>query len=117
MSESDPPAQGLTKLGGYVLLRELGRGAIGVVHAAYHEGLDRKLAIKVLNKQRAGRADLEARLRREARALARLSHPNVVQVYDVGEVDGRVFIVMEFVEGVTLGEWLRGGMCSTRCSR
>ncbi|KIG17511.1 Serine/threonine protein kinase [Enhygromyxa salina] len=95
------------ELGRYVLLRELGRGAIGVVYAAYHEGLDRKLAIKVLNRARAGRADLEARLRREARALAKLSHPNVVQVYDVGDLDGRVFVVMEFVEGRTLGEWMR----------
>ncbi|WP_181233260.1 protein kinase domain-containing protein [Enhygromyxa salina] len=102
MSATQPP-----ELGRYVLLRELGRGAIGVVYAAYHEGLDRKLAIKVLNRARAGRADLEARLRREARALAKLSHPNVVQVYDVGDLDGRVFVVMEFVEGRTLGEWMR----------
>ncbi len=110
MSIQDPPSpNGPAEFGSYVLLRELGRGAIGVVYAAYHEGLDRKLAIKVLNRARAGRPELEARLRREARALARLSHPNVVQVYDVGEIDKRVFIVMEFVEGVTLGEWLRGG--------
>ena len=95
------------ELGRYVLLRELGRGAIGVVYAAYHEGLDRRLAIKVLNHRRAGRRDFEARLRREARALAKLSHPNVVQVYDVGEVDGRVFVVMEFVEGITLRQWMR----------
>jgi serine/threonine protein kinase/tetratricopeptide (TPR) repeat protein len=107
--QSDPPPKGPTKLGQYVLLRELGRGAIGIVYAAYHEGLDRKLAIKVLNRARAGRPDLEARLRREARALARLSHSNVVQVYDVGEIDGRVFVVMEFVEGRTLGEWMREG--------
>jgi serine/threonine protein kinase/tetratricopeptide (TPR) repeat protein len=106
---SDAPPKGPTELGGYVLLRELGRGAIGIVHAAYHEGLDRKLAIKVLNRARAGRPDLEARLRREARSLARLSHPNVVQVYDVGEIDGRVFVVMEFVEGRSLREWMREG--------
>jgi serine/threonine protein kinase/tetratricopeptide (TPR) repeat protein len=102
------PSRGPTALGRYVLLREIGRGAIGVVYAAYHEGLDRKLAIKVLNKQRAGRADLEARLRREARALAKLSHPNVVQVYDVGEFAGRVFVAMEFVEGEPLSAWMRG---------
>jgi serine/threonine protein kinase/tetratricopeptide (TPR) repeat protein len=107
--QSDPPATGPKEFGQYVLLRELGRGAIGIVYAAYHEGLDRKLAIKVLNRARAGRPDLEARLRREARALARLSHPNVVQVYDVGELDGRVFVVMEFVEGRTLGEWMGEG--------
>jgi serine/threonine protein kinase/tetratricopeptide (TPR) repeat protein len=101
------PRSGPTRLGRYVLLREIGRGAIGVVYAAYHEGLDRKLAIKVLNKQRAGRADLEARLRREARALAKLSHPNVVQVYDVGEFEGRVFVAMEFVEGEPLTDWMR----------
>jgi serine/threonine protein kinase/tetratricopeptide (TPR) repeat protein len=105
----DAPPPEPTELGGYVLLRELGRGAIGIVYAAYHEGLDRKLAIKVLNRARAGRPDLEARLRREARALARLSHANVVQVYDVGEIDGRVFVVMEFVEGRSLREWMREG--------
>ncbi|PRP99623.1 serine/threonine-protein kinase [Enhygromyxa salina] len=99
---------GPTHVGRYALLRELGRGAIGVVYAAYHEGLDRKLAIKLLNPQRARRADLEARLRREARALAKLSHPNVVQVYDVGEFEGRVFVAMEFVDGETLGDWIRG---------
>ncbi|HLT40502.1 MAG TPA: tetratricopeptide repeat protein [Enhygromyxa sp.] len=101
------PAAEPKRLGRYVLLREIGAGAIGVVYAAYHEGLDRKLAIKVLNRQRAGRVDLEARLRREAKALAKLSHPNVVQVYDVGDFDGRVFVAMEFVEGETLSEWLR----------
>ncbi|MFV8756256.1 protein kinase domain-containing protein [Nannocystaceae bacterium ST9] len=99
----DAPA----RVGRYVLLREIGRGAIGVVYAAYHEGLDRRVAIKLLNRQRAGRADLEARLHREARALAKLSHPNVVQVYDVGRFAGRVFVAMEFVEGETLADWVR----------
>jgi eukaryotic-like serine/threonine-protein kinase len=101
------PSAGPTLLGRYVLLREIGRGAIGVVYAAYHEGLDRKLAIKVLNKQRAGRADLEARLHREAKALAKLSHQNVVHVYDVGTLDGRTFIAMEFVDGEPLSDWMR----------
>ena len=100
---SDAPA----RVGRYVLLREIGRGAIGVVYAAYHEGLDRRVAIKLLNRQRAGRVDLEARLHREARALAKLSHPNVVQVYDVGKFSGRVFVAMEFIEGETLADWIR----------
>jgi serine/threonine protein kinase/tetratricopeptide (TPR) repeat protein len=100
---ADAPA----RVGRYVLLREIGRGAIGVVYAAYHEGLDRRVAIKLLNRQRAGRVDLEARLHREARALAKLSHPNVVQVYDVGQFSGRVFVAMEFVEGETLADWIR----------
>jgi serine/threonine protein kinase/tetratricopeptide (TPR) repeat protein len=100
---ADAPA----RVGRYVLLREIGRGAIGVVYAAYHEGLDRRVAIKLLNRQRAGRIVLEARLHREARALAKLSHPNVVQVYDVGKFSGRVFVAMEFVEGETLADWIR----------
>jgi eukaryotic-like serine/threonine-protein kinase len=106
-ANTSSPTHNPTQLGRYVLLREIGAGAIGVVYAAYHEGLDRKLAIKLLNRQRAGRADLEARLRREAKALAKLSHPNVVQVYDVGEFDGRVFVAMEFIDGETLAAWLR----------
>lgn len=74
---------------------------MGLVYEAYDPLLDRAVAIKVL---RPGAN--EARLRREAKALGRLAHPNVVAVHDVGEVRGRFFIVLEFVEGVTLREWL-----------
>jgi serine/threonine protein kinase len=88
----------------YQILGELGRGGMGVVHAAYDTKLDRKVAIKLLQRQ----TDAKARRRfvREAQAMARLSHPNVVQVYDIDESDGMVFIVMEYVRGVTLSEWL-----------
>jgi eukaryotic-like serine/threonine-protein kinase len=92
----------LTRIDHYVLLHRLGQGGMGVVYAAYDETLDRKVAIKLL---RSG-AHSQPRLVREARAMARVSHPNVVQVYEVGEFEGAPFIAMEFVDGQTLGAWL-----------
>ncbi len=93
------------RLGRYVMLQELGQGGMGVVCAAYDQELDRKVAIKLLH----GQGDEQAlvRLVREAQALARLSHPNVVQIYEIGEFEQLRFLVMEFVDGVTLREWLR----------
>jgi tetratricopeptide (TPR) repeat protein/tRNA A-37 threonylcarbamoyl transferase component Bud32 len=93
------------RLGHYVMLQELGRGGMGIVCAAYDQVLDRKVAIKLLR----GRGDAQAQVRlvREAQALARLSHPNVVQIYEIGELEQLAFIVMEFVDGVTLRNWLR----------
>ncbi len=90
-------------LGRYVILGALGRGGMGTVYKAYDETLDRAVAIKLL---RSGTTDHHARrLRREAQALAKLSHPNVVQVYEVGQADGRWFIAMELVPGRTLRQW------------
>ncbi len=91
------------RLGRYVVLRALGAGGMGVVYAAYDPDLDRNVALKVLRTdQRHG----GARLVREAQALARLSHPNVVTVHDVGMLDDDVFIAMELLDGPTLREWL-----------
>src|SRR5687767_10591922 len=73
--------------GRYVLLEELGAGRMGVVYTAYDRELDRKVALKVLHK-----AGGDARLLREAQALARLKHPNVVTVYDVGRLEDRLFV-------------------------
>lgn len=87
-------------IGRYVLLTKLGEGGMGVVWAAYDPELDRRLALKVL--RRAGDSD---RLLREAQALARLSHPNVVAIHDVGEDGGEVWLAMELVEGRTLDGW------------
>jgi tetratricopeptide (TPR) repeat protein/predicted Ser/Thr protein kinase len=95
------------RVGRFVILRRLGRGGMGVVYSAYDEDLDRKLAIKFVHPGRGGEgASGRARLLREAQAMARLNHPNVVTVHDVGEHEGRVFVAMEFVKGMTLREWM-----------
>ncbi len=100
------------RVGRYVILRLLGEGGMGTVFSAYDEELDRKVAIKLLRADGPGGPVDRAWLLGEAKAMARLSHPNVVQIYDVGEFDdpaggGQVFIAMELVTGVTLGRWLR----------
>jgi tetratricopeptide (TPR) repeat protein len=85
---------------------------MGEVYAAYDPELDRKVAVKLLRARggtSAARSEGGARLLREAQATARLSHPNVVVVYDVGTFQDSVFIAMEFVEGHTLGYWLAAG--------
>ncbi len=93
-------------VGRYVVLHELGRGAMGVVHAAYDPRLDRRVALKLL-RDRGNRPDDIGRLLREAQTLARLDHPCVVTVHDVGEYDGHLFVAMEFVDGSTLRQWQR----------
>jgi predicted Ser/Thr protein kinase len=87
----------------YRIDRELGAGAMGVVYAAYDPELARPVAVKVL---RAGGS--RDRMRREAQALARLTHPNVVAVHDVGDHDGATFVTMALVDGENLRTWLRG---------
>src|SRR5690349_1656519 len=115
MSDGSPPpdhgkatlARGAS-IGRYVVLGLVGRGGMGEVYAAYDPELDRKVAVKLLRvKPGAGVSLLEGRQRtlREAQAIARLSHPNVVVVYDVGPFEDKVFIAMEFVEGHTAGFW------------
>ena len=95
------------RLGRYIILRLLGEGGMGLVFAAYDEELDRKVAIKLLRSDGpAGRLD-RGWLLAEAKAMARLSHPNVVQIYDVGELEGQVFVAMELVAGASLRDWLR----------
>jgi hypothetical protein len=94
--------------GRYVLVEQIGAGAMGEVWVAIDPDLDRKVALKLLRRTRSGRDD-NPRLLREARAMARLNHPNVATVHDVGEVEGRVFIAMEFVAGESLGEFIARG--------
>jgi serine/threonine protein kinase len=90
----------------YTILDRLGAGGMGVVHAAYDPTLERKVALKLLHTaSRDTAAQARARLKREARALAKLHHPNVVTVYEVGMVDGHVYLAMELVEGRSLNEW------------
>ncbi|MEM7153737.1 MAG: serine/threonine-protein kinase [Myxococcota bacterium] len=87
----------------YVVLDRLGSGGMGVVYAAYDPQLDRRVAVKLLHERSDTR---NARLLQEARALARLSDPHVVSVFDVGHHDEAVFIAMELVSGQTLDQWL-----------
>jgi eukaryotic-like serine/threonine-protein kinase len=92
------------QFGHYVVLDLLGQGGMGVVLRAYDGELDRLVAIKVLHRGLDERHT--QRLRREAQAMAKLSHPNVVQVYEVGKVEGQTFVAMELVKGKTLREWM-----------
>ena len=128
-----------SRIGRYIILDKLGQGGMGVVYAAYDPELDRKVAVKVLHADDGGTTprvakargnvmaalfgdeDLAAaptahalnpdqqRLLREAQGAARINHPNVVTVYDVGHQTGRVFVAMEFVAGKTLRAWLAEG--------
>jgi serine/threonine protein kinase len=92
-------------IGRFFLLNALGSGGMGVVWAAYDPQLDRKVALKFL---RADTADAETttRLMREAQALARVNHPNVIAVHDVGTDAGQLYIAQEFVRGEDLSDWL-----------
>ncbi|MCY1060543.1 serine/threonine-protein kinase [Nannocystis sp. SCPEA4] len=97
-------------VGRYVILDRLGAGGMGIVYAAYDPELDRRVAIKLLRADLDGSTlrtgdDARTRLLREAQALAKLSHPNVVAVHDVGAAGERVWLAMEFVEGRTLTAW------------
>lgn len=93
------------RIGRYILLRAIGEGGMGVVYAAYDEELDRKVAVKVLHPSRRHDDQLRSRVFREAQALARVSSPSVVHVYQVGETGGQIYIAMEFINGTTLGKW------------
>ena len=98
-------------IGRYLVVKRLGAGGMGVVYAAYDPELNRKVAIKLLHASSGRAADSEGRVRlqREAQAMARLSHPNVIAVYDVGTAFEQVFVAMEFAEGGTLTDWLEHG--------
>ncbi|HKE16303.1 MAG TPA: serine/threonine-protein kinase [Kofleriaceae bacterium] len=113
--EPGPPEfQRGTAFGRYVVLERIGEGGMGVVYAAYDSELDRKVALKFLNpdgEESGVRRD--KRLLREAHAMARLSHPNVVVVYEVGRFEGRIFLAMEFVDGMDLRAWLAAGPRTT----
>ncbi|WP_426756168.1 protein kinase domain-containing protein [Myxococcus sp. Y35] len=97
-----------TRLGPYVIRGVLGMGGMGVVYAADDSRLGRRVALKLLRPLREGAEEEgRARLLREAQAMARLSHPNVLPIFELGTAEGRDFLAMEWVEGTTLAEWLR----------
>src|SRR5262249_39671415 len=101
------PAPDLPSVAGYEVLEVLGRGGMGVVYRARQKGLNRLVALKmVLAGSHAGPEDL-ARFHLEAEAVARLQHPNIVQVFEVGQEDGQPFVAFEFVDGGSLQQHLK----------
>jgi len=103
---SHGPEDDRARLAHYRVGDPIGFGGMGIVYSAYDPRLDRRVALKVLWGDGGGNAE---RLHREARAMAKLAHPNVVPVFDVGVDRGRVFVAMELVLGGTMRAWLAGG--------
>ena len=102
------PAPGAdARIGPFVALRKLGEGTMGVVYAGYDVQLDRKVAIKLVHPHLLDNPEVRVRMLREAQAMARLSSPHVVHVYQVGEHGDGIYIAMEYIDGLTLHEWLR----------
>src|SRR6266480_7175080 len=99
----------IADIGKYQIIELVGEGAMGVVYRAKDSVLDRTVAIKVMNESIARQEDLRKRFLHEAQAAASLQHPNVVCIYDLGEVDGHLFIAMEFVQGVDLEKLIELG--------
>jgi serine/threonine-protein kinase len=114
VAEPDPLPAELPKIPGYEVESVLGRGGMGVVHKARHLRLNRLVALKMLIAGPFALPQERERFRREAEAVARLRHTNIVQVYDSGELDGRPFFTMEYIEGGTLSQKLDGTPLSAR---
>jgi len=103
------PARRGKQIDRYVVLEVLGAGSMGIVYAAFDPQLDRKIALKMLpgdSGDLEADAEKRARMMREAQAMARLSHPNVVHVHDVGTFQDQIFVAMEFIQGQSLTRWL-----------
>ena len=93
--------------GRYRVLKELGKGAMGIVYKAFDPQIDREVALKILRKDRLTDDEFAQRFFKEAKAIGRLSHPNIVTVYDVGQDHGTIYIAMEFLEGRPLDEAIK----------
>lgn len=101
----------MKKFGHYEVTSELGRGGMGVVYKGFEPSLNRKVAIKCLAKHLLDDDDLVERFTREAKATAALNDPNVIQIYYIGKEDGQPFFAMEYIEGQSLDDVLKGGNC------
>jgi len=97
-----------TKLGPYEIQTPLGAGGMGEVYRARDTRLDRTVAVKILSEHLSS-SEARQRFEREARSISSLNHPNVCQLYDVGQQDGMHYLVMEYLEGETLSDRLRRG--------
>src|SRR5215469_16780682 len=95
---------GAARVGHFDLLQKIGEGGMGVVYKARDTRLERVVAIKLLPASRATDAERRPRFIHEAKAASALNHPNIVTIHEVGEQDGRTFMVMEFVDGKPLGD-------------
>lgn len=104
--ELDPQTGRPTQIAGYRIEAVAGRGGMGVVYRAQHMHLGRTVALKLLNPELAASEEFRERFVREARAAAELEHPNIVPVYDAGEVEGRLYLAMKFIEGTDLAQVL-----------
>jgi serine/threonine protein kinase len=100
------------RVGKYEIIQEIGRGGMAVVYKTWQPSLERHVALKVLPEYFRHDPEFLARFRREARAAAQLSHPNILYVYDVGEEDGAHYIAMEYFEGGSLADRLVVGSLS-----
>src|SRR5262249_32785229 len=100
-------APDIPALPGFKDLRERGRGGLGVVYAATHVLMGRRVAVKLINAEHARHPAAVQRFRREAQAAGRLAHPNLVTAYDAGQDGDRPFLVMELIDGESLAEHLR----------
>ena len=106
--ELDPNTGRPLQIAGYRIEGVAGRGGMGVVYRAQHMHLGRTVALKLLNPELAASEEFRERFVREARAAAELEHPNIVPVYDAGEVEGRLYLAMKFIEGTDLAHVLEG---------
>ena len=98
------------------ILAELGRGGMGVVYKARHHGLSRNVALKMITEGRHTDPMQQARLRIEAQAIGQLEHPNIVQIYEVGDADGCPFVLLELLEGGTLADRLKEALPTGRAA-
>ena len=107
-AEEPPPLPDLTgrTLGDFRLLRKIGQGGMGQVYLARQLSLKREVALKILRKDLADTVTAHRRFQAEAEAVARISHPNITQVYAVGEQDGLRFMALEYVDGRNLRDYL-----------
>ncbi len=97
-----------TKLGPYEIIAPIGAGGMGEVYKAKDTRLDRTVAVKVLPSHVASNPEVRQRFEREARAVSSLNHPHICTLHDIGKQDGIDFIVMEYIEGETLADRLKG---------
>src|ERR1700730_11173825 len=96
------------RVGEHDVLQQIGRGGMGVVYKARQVRLDRIVALKMVSDPDLAGPEQLARFRTEAEAIARLRHPNIVQIYEVGEHDGLPYFSLEYVTGGSLADWLDG---------